>query len=89
MYRNVHRHLDEVSQGLLTDLASACKALHLKPYVMVQTHHEGLPKGQMKLIAIGIDSDGSTRFFETARVPREAQAEGWELKTRLALEEAN
>lgn len=83
----VHRKLDEASKGLLSSLEGACKNLKLKPYVMVQT--EGLPRGQMRLVAIGIDNDGRTRFFETAKLPKDVQGEGWELKAALALKEGN
>jgi len=89
MLNTVHRKLDEASKGLLSDLAGACKNLKLKPYVMVQTHQEGLPKGQMRLVAIGIDGDGKTRFFETARLPQDVQGDGWELKAALDLKEGN
>ena len=78
----VHQRLDVASNGLLRELTEACRTMRLHPFIMVQT--EGLAKGEMRIIAVGIDNDGRTRFFDAARVPKKYQKDGLALKAFLA-----
>jgi hypothetical protein len=70
----VHQRLDQVSHGMLRDLAAACRNRHLKPYMMVEK-----TGGEMRLITIAFDANGKTSYFKTAKLPEGAHSDGWKL----------
>jgi len=80
-FDKVHQSLDEATDGAVYACAHVCRENGWKPRGFVQTHLDGLPHGQMRLILYGIDPQSDAiKYFDTARLEGEAQTTGWNLK---------
>lgn len=81
-FTEIHRLLDEATDGAVYAATFICKQNGWTPRAMVQTHLDGMPYGEMRLILYGIDPKTEiVKYFDTARLPEgEAQTTGWGLK---------
>lgn len=79
-YNQLGRALNEATGGWLTICQELCKARGLDLHMSVQTHHEGLPRGQMKLCCQAFDADDKTAlFFHVDLKGKRLQILGWNL----------
>ena len=81
------RQLDNACGGVLGSLEAYCIANGCQASLTVQTHLEGLEKGQMKLF-LQIVKDGETADYAVARMEGSAQIIGWNLYLHDIMESA-
>ena len=60
--------IDEATGGALYALRYECETNGWSPYLWTQTSAEGAPLGLTRMMFIGCDSEGQTKYFDTVLI---------------------